>query len=368
MMGVMLFASMAPSIVVGLFSGGVIDMVDRKTVLVITDVIRGFTVTLVAASYFMGALSMPVILSAEVILSVCSAFFDPATQAMIPQIVDRGNLAKANAKSQLVNGIALIVGPVLGGICAAYLGYGIVFLFNAASFLIASFTSFLISYHPASAEVKTREKLLTNVKGGFQYVFKKRDILSIVFIVAVLHFFVGSVQVVMPVFAMTLIGNGAQNLGNLEAFYGAGIILTGLLLSIVNINGRERYFMIGGMSFVGVVYTLYGLLCSADRTNILPYFVIFFLMSAAVVVISTSYRAILQKNIENDMAGRVFGIISSVGNFTYPIAILMVGLVLERFKFEQVLIFCGLMILLFSVFIMFSLLKDFFFVKSKQFK
>jgi MFS family permease len=348
-MGIMLFASMAPSIVIGLFSGGVIDMINRRAILVITDVIRGLIVTSVAVFYFIGALNMLVIISAEVILSICSAFYDPATQAIIPQIVESENLAKANAKSQLIGGIALIIGPVMGGICAAYLGYGFVFLFNAASFFIASFSSFLIIYNPASIKLNTEKKIIANIKSGFHYVFTRRSIISIVFIVAILHFFVGSVQVIMPVFAMTLNGNGAQNLGYLETFYGAGIIIAGLSLSIININNKERYFMFGGISFIGIVYTSFGLLCSTGQTNILPYFVIFFLMSAAVVMISTSYRAILQKNIENDMAGRVFGIISSVGNFTYPIALLTVGLILDKIKFEQLLIICGLMILLFSI-------------------
>ena len=55
-MGIVLFFSMAPAIVAGLLSGGIIDFFSRKTLLVNTDIIRGLVVTGVAASYYTGVL------------------------------------------------------------------------------------------------------------------------------------------------------------------------------------------------------------------------------------------------------------------------------------------------------------------------
>ncbi|WP_349670761.1 MFS transporter [Lacrimispora sp.] len=118
-MGIVLFFSMAPGIVAGLLSGGIIDFFSRKTLLVNTDIIRGLVVTGVAASYYTGVLNLSVIISKEVVLSICSAFFDPTVQAVIPQIVEKEELTEVNAKSQFLNGIALTAGPLLGGLCAA---------------------------------------------------------------------------------------------------------------------------------------------------------------------------------------------------------------------------------------------------------
>jgi MFS transporter, DHA3 family, macrolide efflux protein len=104
--------------------------------------------------------------------------------------------------------------------------------------------------------------------------------------------------------------------------------------------------MYGGICFIGLIYMAFGILSNSGVDDIFPYFFIFFLMSSAVVGISTCYRAILQKNVENEMAGGVFGIIGSVGNFTYPLAMLIFGVLLDWFKYGQLLIFCGILIII----------------------
>lgn len=346
MMGLVLFSSMAPAIVAGFLSGGIIDFFSRKTLLVSTDIIRGLVVTSVVASYYTGVLNLYIIIAAEVVLSICSAFYDPTVQAVIPQIVNKEELIEANAKSQFLSGIALVAGPLLGGICAAWWGYGFVFSFNALSFFIASILASMLVIKPALKEAHFKNKIKENIFDGFIYVFSKRSIISIVSVVAILHFFVGSVQVIMPVFAISLKGNGAQNLGYIESFYGTGVILTGFLLSLISITNKVKKFMYGGICFIGLIYIAFGTLSNSGVHDIFPYFFIFFLMSSAVVGISTCYRAILQKNVENQMAGRVFGIIGSVGNFTYPVAMLIFGELLDWFKYGQLLIFCGILIVI----------------------
>lgn len=344
-MGLVLFSSMAPAIVAGFLSGGIIDLFSRKTLMVCTDIIRGLVVTVVAAAYYTGVLNLYIIIAAEVVLSLCSAFFDPTVQAVIPQIVEEEELTKANAKSQFLGGIALIAGPLLGGICAAWLGYGFVFSFNALSFFTASFLASMLVIKPALSETSSKKKIKENIYDSFKYVFSKRSIISIVSVVAILHFFVGSVQVIMPVFAVTLKGNGAKNLGYIESFYGMGTILTGFLLSLISIRGREKKVMYGGICFIGLIYGAFGLLSYSDVHDIFPYFFIFFFISVGVVGISTCYHAILQINVENEMAGRVFGIIGSVGNFTYPVAMLIFGALLDWFQYGQLLIICGIIII-----------------------
>ncbi|MDO0823169.1 MFS transporter [Desulfosporosinus nitroreducens] len=342
LMGIVLFFSMAPAIMTGFFSGGIIDFFNRKTLMVNTDIIRGLVVSAVAVSYYAGALNILIIIAAQVILSICSAFFDPTVQAIIPQIVEKDELSKANAKSQFIGGIALVAGPLLGGICAVWLGYGFIFSFNALSFFIAALLATLLVIKPLTRAEHLKKRIRENIFDGYKYIFKNRSIILIVSVIAILHFFVGSVQVIMPVFAVTLKGNGAQNLGYIESFYGTGVILTGFLLSLTSINNKEKEFMYGGICFIGLVYALFGILSNLGIRDVFPYFLIFFSMSSAVVVISTCYRAILQKNVEYAMAGRVFGIIGSVGNFTYPVAMLIFGVLLDWFKYGQLLMFCGI--------------------------
>lgn len=348
-MGLVLFFSMAPSVLIGFFAGGFIDRFDRKAILIASDIFRGLVIVTVVIFYYLGLLSMVAIIAAQVLLSIFSTFFNPTVQAVIPQITDREHIAAANARSQLASGMALVLGPVLGGLAVSYLGYTFVFVFNAASFFAAAlFEAFLRMDKTTCNSMKT-ESVKQNIKAGYSYIFKRKNILVIIIIVAAVHFFVGSIQVIMPVLANMLKGNGARNLGFIETFFGLGVVAAALLLNLFSINRREEKFMFGGITALGLTFIIFAVLAAGGFQYNVPFFVIFLLVSLIIIVISSAYQVILQKNVENNMAGRVFSIVGSTGNLTLPAATLVFGFLLERFHIYQLSGLCGAALVLVSV-------------------
>ena len=113
-MGVVLFAGMLPLVVAGLFSGVVVDRVDRKAVIIVTDILRGVIVSVVSFLYLQGALTFSLILASQVLLGLNSAFFNPAIPSVIPMIVPKADLSKANAKTQFVVGLRQYRRPGVG--------------------------------------------------------------------------------------------------------------------------------------------------------------------------------------------------------------------------------------------------------------
>lgn len=157
-MGTVILFSMLPSVITGLLLGGFVDRNDRKIILITADIIRGLTVAAVVGVYYFNALTLPVIILVQVVLSISSAFFNPAVLALIPQIVEKEHLTKANAMSQLVYGITLIIGPVVGGLAVVFTGYWFVFMFNAVSFFISAFFTLLL-------KIEVLQNNLENQKG-----------------------------------------------------------------------------------------------------------------------------------------------------------------------------------------------------------
>ncbi len=119
-MGLVLFCSVFPSMILGLVSGSVVDRYNRKAIIIGADVARGLIVSGLGLCYFLNVLNFATLLIAQVILSVCTAFFDPAIPAIIPQIVKPDQLTRANSQAQFVSGIATVVGPALGGVMVAW--------------------------------------------------------------------------------------------------------------------------------------------------------------------------------------------------------------------------------------------------------
>lgn len=351
MMGLVLFSSMVPAIVLGFFIGVVIDRYDRRALLVAADILRGLIVAAVVVIYYLDLLNLTVIITAQILLSICSAFFDPTLQSVIPQVVDREQLVKANSMSRLVEGITMIIGPVLGGLSVAYFGYTFVFIFNSLSFIVAALFKLVLRLPGITNQAVHEKSYKENIVDGYQYILGRKRLVIIIAVVALAHFFVGSVQVIIPVLATKLTGNGAENLGYFQTFFGLGAVAAALLLSIKKYNNREEQFIFGGIAGTGLIYVVCGVILRLGSGGVIPFFIIFMLLSSAIIVISTNYQTILQKNTTADMSGRVFSVVNSLGDSSIPIAMLVFGFLLDYFPWYLLIAIYGIIIVLISIFL-----------------
>jgi MFS family permease len=346
-MGVVLFAGMLPIVAVGLFSGVVVDRVDRKAIIIVTDILRGVIVSVVSLLYAQGALTFGLILASQVLLGLNSAFFNPAIPSLIPMIVPKGDLSQANAKTQFASGFANIAGPALGGILVSIYGYSVVFALNAASYFAAAFFECFLKI--PSVKTEAHESFVSAFKEGYRTIYADRKLLIILFMVFVIHFFVGSIEVAIPVIADHLPGSGPANMGYIQTAFGAGAVIMALALSFFSIGGREAFMLFAAVALIGIflsLISLSGLLAS----DLIPYMVLFLLVSASIILAATSFQSLIQANTALEITGRVFGVVSSVGNFSIPFAMLVYGFLLEYCNSHLLLGISGLIIILVTVF------------------
>jgi MFS family permease len=328
-MGLVLFCSVFPGMLLGFISGAFLDRYSRKAIIVGADVARGLIVAIVGLLFYHEALSFPVLLAAQISISACTAFFDPAVPAIIPQIVAPEQLPRANSQTQFVSGISTIIGPVLGGLTVAWAGYLPVFIINAGSYLFsAGFESFIRL--PSQAGKTTRQtRIVDDVVEGCRYVYRRSSLLIILVMVGVIHFFVGSIEAVIPVLAANLKGGGAENIGFIQTCFGVGTIAAALFISIRNIKQKEALILFSSVFLIGVSLLLMGGLHLSGFRIILPYLAIFLVIGGLIIFAGTSFRSMIQKEVEDRMMGRVFGFVSSVGNISIPLAMLTCGFLME---------------------------------------
>ena len=344
-MGLVLFCSIFPAMILGIVSGAVLDRYSRKGIIVVADVARGVIVLGMSLLYAADLLSFSLLLMTQVLISVCTAFFDPAVPAMLPQIAEKKELTRANSKTQLVSGMATIAGPVLGGLTVAWSGYLTAFLINAFSYLFSAVFESFIRPSPVIRQNKTPSKLWEDIKEGCRYVGGTRKLTMILVMVAVIHFLVGSVEAVIPVLATQLTGGSAQNIGFIQTAFGFGSVLAALAISIRSIHGREVGFLFGSVGCMGAVFLTISGAFAAD-VRFAGVFLFFFLCFGSLVILAgTSFRSLIQKEAREEMLGRVFGFVSSVGNISIPLAILLSGMLLEYVRLDVMLAACGLLLM-----------------------
>ncbi len=344
-MGLVLFCSVFPGMLLGFVSGAFLDRYSRKMIIVSADIVRGGIVAVIGILFYVDNLSFPVLLAAQALISACTAFFDPAIPAIIPQIVDREELPRSNSQAQFVSGISTIIGPVLGGLTVAWVGYLPVFIINAATYLFsAGFESF-IRIPRIERAATGASRIVADILDGCRYVYRRNSLIIILVMVGVIHFFVGSIEAVIPVLASDLDGNGAQNIGYIQTCFGLGTVLAALYISVRNINGPEARYLFGSVFLIGLCLLLIAGTYSAGFRIVFFFLALFLAIGALLIVAGTSFRSLIQKEVEDRMMGRVFGFVSSVGNISIPLAMLISGHLMEFVDHSIILAVSGFLLL-----------------------
>jgi len=350
-MGAVLAASLIPSLILGFFSGAFIDRYNRKLIIVGTDVLRGLIIALFAVLFYLEMMNFYVILIMQVLLSVNAAFFDPTIPSVIPQIVDEKDLTSANSKHQFVNGFSTIAGAFLGGIIISMFGYIWVFVINAVSFLLSACFECFIQIPPTPKQELTKEPsgIFDDLKQGYQYIFSKRLLVVLLFMVLIIHFFVGSIEVFMPVIANAISADGARTLGFFHAAFGLGTIIMAAVLSIKTISGKEKTALFTSVFIIGQLFVTASFFKGSDIVLIPLFLVMIFLFGCCIICAGISFKTLLQKSIDNKFSGRVFAVAGSVGNASIPGAMIIYGFLLEKFNFEGLLMVSGLVLMPLSI-------------------
>ncbi|RLC03897.1 MAG: hypothetical protein DRH34_04955 [Deltaproteobacteria bacterium] len=350
-MGAVLAASLIPSLILGFFSGAFIDRYNRKIIIVGTDLLRGLIIGLFAVLFYFEMMDFYVILVMQILLSVNAAFFDPAIPSVIPQIVDEKDLAAANSRHQFINGFSFIAGAFSGGIFISRFGYLWVFVVNSVSFILsAGFECFIhIPRMPKNNHKEDQQGLLEDMKQGYHYIFSKSTLVVLLFMVMIIHFFVGSIEVFMPVIANTISEDGARNLGFFQAAFGAGTIMMAVVLSIRSISGKEKLTLFGSVFLIGLLYVSASFFQGNETSLRILFLAMIFLFGCCIMCAGISFKTLLQKRIDNQFAGRVFAVAGSIGNASIPCAMITYGFLLEKYDFLRLLMISGLVLMLLSI-------------------
>jgi hypothetical protein len=263
--------------------------------------------------------------------------------------VAREELPRANSQAQFVSGMSTIIGPALGGLTVAWAGYLPVFIINAASYLFSGGFECFINIPRIEKAASGPSRIIDDILDGCRYVYHRNSLMIILIMVGVIHFFVGSIEAVIPVLASNLDGNGAQNMGYIQTCFGLGTVLSALYISIRNIKEQEARCLFGSVFLIGLCLLSISGAYSAGIRIVYFFLAMFLAIGALVIIAGTSFRSIIQKEIEDRMMGRVFGFVSCVGNISIPLAMLISGHLMETINHSIILAASGFVLLPISV-------------------
>jgi len=217
-------ASSIPVFFLGVASGAVADIVDRRALLIFTQVWMLFSAAVLAVLTFSGLTTPFSLLLLTFSLGMGSALMVPAFQAIFPDLVRRKELPAAVTLNGVSVNIARSVGPALGGIVVALAGPGPVFLVNALSFVGVA----VILYRwqpPEKSKPLPSERLVSAIRIGVQYARYATDLKAVLLRTGVFITFASALWALMPLVARFSLNIGAEGYGVLLGAIGLGSLI-----------------------------------------------------------------------------------------------------------------------------------------------
>ena len=234
-----------------LLPGGVVsDRLDRRTVMLAADGLRALVISLLALLSGLGALTLWELAALVAVYGVGTAFFNPAFDAIVPDILPADQLAAANSLDQFVRPIALrLAGPAAAGWLIASLGLSVAFAVDAASFVVSALALVAIGRTPRP-RTGPSPSAVDDVRQGFAFIRGRVWLWGTLLSAALAYLvFLGPTEVLLPFMVKNVVHGSAESLGLVFAAGGIGAIGSALVMGQY---GQPRR----GVAFIYVAWTL----------------------------------------------------------------------------------------------------------------
>jgi MFS family permease len=332
--------------VVFLLAGGVVsDRFDRRRVMIASDVVRGAAIGALGVLSVTGAIRLEHILVLIAVYGAGEAFFSPAFGAIVPDLVPRDLLVEANSLEQFVRPVAIqLVGPAAGGFLIAAFersggGVGEVFLLDAASF---GFSALCVAFMRAPRIRPTpsaRASALREIGEGFRFVRSKTWLWATLGMALVtLLFYMGPWEVLLPFIVKNDLGGGADDLGLVYAWGGAGAILASVVMAQRGLPRRHMRFM-----YVAFALEVFGIAGYALATRPWHAMVISFAAGICATAGMVVWGTLTQTLVPSHLLGRVRSVDWLISIGLLPVSFAVTGPIADAVGAQTTMIGAGVL-------------------------
>jgi MFS family permease len=345
------FMATAPGLVLVLAGGVFADLLDRKRLLIYTQMGAGVAALLLGVLIVTNVIQPWMILCLSFVTGCCMSLAGPSYQALTIDLVGREDLTNAIALNSTQFQFSRVIGPALAGIALSLIGLAGCFFANGFSFIAIVVALSMVRFEekPDARQhhaEKEGHSLWQDLINGFRYVWTRQRVFLLLLISAVSSLFGAPYFTLIPVFARDVLHVGDTGVALLMGAAGGGAFCGALVLTFMGDFRRKGWSVIGGTCIFGLF--LIGFSFSKSITLSLA---MLFGSGFAIVFSVAVVNTLLQKLVTDEMRGRVMSmfILSFIG--ALPFGNLMAGTASTHFGAPYTLAVGGLIVSLFALFL-----------------
>jgi len=321
--GALAFCRFAPFLVLGLVAGVVVDRIDTRRLLLVTQATAMLVSIVLAVVTLAGIATLPLVYVLAAFGGLVLVFDAPGRQTLTFQMVGPKELQNAVAlNSGLFNG-SRVIGPALAGLTIALVGTGLCFVVNAVSFLSVLVSLRLMredELHPVEKSPETR--IIAGIREGLHWARHApiaRVVLGVVTVVSTVGF---NFHVLVPLLASETLDVGAGTFGILSSAFGLGALVGALATASLR-EASVRAFL-GGAAGFSIAMLLLALVNGVPLALVL-----LFGLGVCFALFTASANALIQLGSPGHLRGRVMSLFLFAFAGLAPVGGLVSGLLAE---------------------------------------
>ena len=222
-------ASTVPALLFGLAAGALADIVDRRTVILVTQFALIAATAVLGVAELLGVIGPVGLLAGTFLIGAGFTFYMPAQQASINDLVARSDLQRAIGLGAIAFNVARAVGPALAGAIAAWLGSGSALLASALFFTVMIFA--VRRWKSRGSAIRgVPETLLSGIQSGLRYTWHSAAMRALIGRNLSFSVCASALWALLPVIARDQLGLGAGGFGMLSASFGVGAVAGALAI------------------------------------------------------------------------------------------------------------------------------------------
>ena len=326
LLGLVSAVQTAPTLFFSLFAGVLADRVDRRRLIVATQIAGGALAAVLATLTTTGAVAYWHVLVLAFLAGTAGSLATPAYQAIVSTLVPREAIGSAIALNSAQFNLSRVLGPSLAGAVIAAGGIAFAFWANAITF---AFIALVLATLPIARQpelVRVEASLWSNLMDGLRYVRRQVDVAVLVLLATAPALFLLNYLVLLPVYARDILRIGAPGLGVLSAAIGIGALAGAVSLALLRPAGGSGRLMFGGLAVASVALVVF----AVSPTVPVSVAALAILGGCQVAYYATT-NTLIQVLVPGRLRGRVMSLYILTSWGMIPIGNLAAGVVAERF-------------------------------------
>lgn len=342
--GLLLVARFLPSFIFGSFSGVVADRFSRRSIMIISDLLRALVV--LGFLLVRRADQLWILYSLTVLQLGLSTFFEPAKTAVIPSLVSDRELVAANTISSVTWSIMLTLGAFVGGIVTGLFGSDVAFILDALTYLLSAALIASVRFPKRAPRGKNKLTIrrvlgITETLEGVRYVKRRPRVLALL-LVKPAWGLGGGILTLLAVFGEKVFPMGksaATGIGVLFAARGIGTAVGPIVARRISGEGKKGMQNSIGIAFLigGIFYVAFG-----AATSFVVALIVLGIAHTGGSILWVFSTVLLQRGVEDSFRGRVFAAELALLTLTMAVSNYFTGELLDRFRFSPRIVAIGI--------------------------